>query len=353
MKHRSSFCWKRTLKVTSWVFLGITLGLILLFGYFNLSGPDPRQDVSLGMTFSYRYAESLGLDWQETYLALLDDMGVKKMRLPVYWDLTEKSRGQYDWTALDWQIARAEERQVEVILTIGQRVPRWPECHIPEWANGDEKMRQTALLHFMVQTIERYKGVSAITVWQVENEPFLVHFGICPPLDTAFLEHEVALVKNLDSTRPVLLTDSGELSWWVSAAKRGDMFGTTLYRHIWSPHIGGYFTYPIGPNFFRAKALLVRILTKQEHLVVIELQAEPWASGWVADASLEEQFRTMDEHKLRENVEYAKRVGFPEMYLWGGEWWYWMKTKKDYPALWETGQELFRDHISEVSDTAL
>ncbi|HLC95580.1 MAG TPA: hypothetical protein VJH89_03785, partial [Patescibacteria group bacterium] len=76
-------------------------------------------------------------------------------------------------------------------------------------------------------------------------------------------------------------------------------------------------------------------------LIVIELQAEPWASGWIPHVSLEEQFLTMDETKLRENVEYAKRVGFPEIYLWGGEWWYWMKVKKDYPGLWETGKELF------------
>ena len=181
-------------------------------------------------------------------------------------------------------------------------------------------------------------------MWQVENEPFLVFFGICPPFDKNFLDQEIAFVKSLDATRPVLLTDSGELSLWVGAAKRGDVFGTTMYRHIWSPKVGGYFTYPIGPNFFRAKEWLVRTFTKQKNFIVIELQAEPWASGWIADIPLQEQFRTMDETKLWENVDYAKRVGFPEVYLWGGEWWYWMKEKKDYPAVWETGKELFREN---------
>ncbi|MFZ2300091.1 MAG: hypothetical protein WAW00_03085 [Candidatus Moraniibacteriota bacterium] len=335
--------WKHFFKVIGLTLCATAGGILLLFGYFNLPGPDPREDVALGMTFSSRYAADLGLDWRETYLALLDDVGVKKLRLPVYWDLVEKEPGKYDWSDLDWQLAEAQMRGADVILTIGQRVPRWPECHIPAWAHGDEEKRRSALLNFMGKTVERYQDDPTVSMWQVENEPFLVFFGVCPPFDRSFLDQEIAFVRSLDATRKVLLTDSGELSLWVSAAKRGDVFGTTMYRHIWSPKAGGYFTYPIGPNFFRAKEWLVRTLTRQHNLIVIELQAEPWASGWIADIPLAEQFRTMDETKLRENVDYAKRVGFPEVYLWGGEWWYWMKVKKDYPAVWDEGKKLFSE----------
>jgi hypothetical protein len=330
--------------------LGITLAIIvgcvlLLFGYFNLPGPDPREDVHLGMTFSYRYASGLGLDWKETYLALLDEVGVRKLRIPVYWDLVEKEPKIYDWADIDWQIAEAKKRDAEVILSIGQKVPRWPECHIPGWVGDDTDTRRAALLRFMMKAVERYKDHPEIAVWQVENEPFLP-FGICPPFDPEFLKQEVAFVKSLDPSRPILVTDSGELSLWVGAADSGDMFGTTLYRDIYSKNVGGYFTYPIGPNFFIAKEMLVRLLTDQEDFSVIELQGEPWASGWIAEIPLEEQFRTMDEHKLVENVDYARQVGFRDIYLWGGEWWYWMKVKKEYPAVWETGKELFQKYGS-------
>ncbi len=216
---------------------------------------------------------------------------------------------------------------------------------MPAWAAGDDEKRRIALLHFMGRVVERYRSDTTVVKWQVENEPFLA-FGICPSFDSGFLDQEVAFVKELDPSRPILLTDSGELSLWYGAASRGDEFGTTMYRDIYSKHVGGYFTYPIGPNFFRFKAWIVKTFAHQYHLMVIELQGEPWASGWVADMPLEEQFRTMDEHKLRSNVEYAERVGFPEIYLWGGEWWYWMKTKKDYPAVWEAGKELFSGHAS-------
>ncbi len=325
--------------------LFVVAAAILLFGYFNLPGPAPREDVSLGMTFSSKYAEGLGLDWKETYLALLDEVGIRKLRLPVYWDIIEKEPGVYDFSQVDWQLEEAAKHQAEVILSVGQKVPRWPECHIPEWAKESDTTRREALLSFIEKTVTRYQNQSVITTWQVENEPFL-DFGICPDFDVKLLEQEVALVKKLDPTRPVLLTDSGELSLWYGAASRGDEFGTTLYRDIYSKHVGGYFTYPIGPNFFRFKAWMVKTFAKQHNLMVIELQGEPWASGWLPTVPLEEQFLTMNEVKLRENVDYARRVGFHDIYLWGGEWWYWLKVKGHYPAVWDTGKELFQKYGS-------
>lgn len=347
--------WRGVAKILALI-LGSTLLLMLfLFWYFNLPGPEPRNDVHLGMTFSARYATDLGLDWRETYLALLHDVGVRKLRIPVYWDLIETRESQFlgserdseinkAYADLDWQLDEAEKSGAEVILSLGQRVPRWPECHIPKWAkemSGTE--RQKALQGFLAETVNRYKHRSHITIWQVENEPFLTFFGECPPLDVKFLEEEVALVKALDSEgkRPVLLTDSGELSLWYRAASRGDLFGTTMYRTIYKKGVG-YYTYPIGPNFFRAKAWLVRLLTPQRNFSVIELQAEPWASGWVTSVSLEEQFQSMNENLLEDHVTYARRVGFQDIYLWGGEWWYWLKTKKNYPAVWEKGKTLFQ-----------
>lgn len=340
------------IKFVSVTVLAVLFLIGIIFAYFNLSGPAPREDVHLGMTFSSRYATDLGLDWKETYLALLHEVGVKKLRIPVYWDLVEKeplvgeNRLKIDeyYADVDWQIREAEKAGAEVILSIGQRVPRWPECHIPEWAKKlSDYERQQALKGFLAETVNRYDKEKVITTWQVENEPFLVFFGECPPLDVNFLEEEIALVKALDHDvkRPVLVTDSGELSVWTRAAKRGDIFGTTMYRTIYK-HGYGYFTYPVGPNFFRAKELLVRLLTKQENFMVIELQAEPWASGWVANVPLEEQFISMNEKLLEEHVTYARRVGFQDIYLWGGEWWYWLKVKKDYPAVWEKGKELFQ-----------
>ena len=49
----------------------------------------------------------------------------------------------------------------------------------------------------------------------------------------------------------------------------------------------------------------------------------------------------MSFEKFNENIEYAKKTGFDEMYLWGVEWWYWMKQKGDN-SYWNRVKELFK-----------
>jgi hypothetical protein len=331
---------KKALKLIGWIIFVIVILLVLLLGYFNLPVKEQNDKASLGVTFSQRYAGDIGLDWKETYLAMLNDLQIRKVRLPVYWDLVEVVEGEYDFSDIDWQLAQAREKNVEIILAIGQKVPRWPECAIPEWAMTSDQKRKEALLRFISVVMERYKDEPQIRYWQIENEPFL-NFGICPKPDGALLDQELAVARKIDKTKKIMTTDSGELSLWVGAAKRGDVFGTTMYRNIYKPGIG-YYTYPIGPRFFRFKYGLIKLFAEQENAIVIELQGEPWIAGWTVNASLPEQFKSMNEEKLRENVTYAKQVGFPEIYLWGVEWWYWLKTEKNYPAVWDVARELYR-----------
>lgn len=312
---------------------------IALLVYFNIPVEKINNDAQLGVTFSSRYASDIGLDWKKSLTAALDELAVRKIRIPVYWDLVESKEGEYDFSDVDWQLEEIRKRNGEVILVVGQKVPRWPECSIPEWAKADSEKRKEKLLEFVGRTVERYKGNSEIKYWQVENEPFL-KFGICPPFDVKLLDQEIALVRTKDPSRKIIITDSGELSLWVNAAKRADVFGTTMYRTVWKEGIGS-FHYPIGPRFFRFKYLLSKFVARQENIIVVELQAEPWIGGWTTNAPLAEQFGSMNSETLKDNVVFARKTGFPEIYLWGVEWWYWLKTEKNHPELWETARELF------------
>ncbi|HWQ60206.1 MAG TPA: cellulase family glycosylhydrolase [Candidatus Fimivivens sp.] len=334
--------------------VGIAFGLTLavaagFFSYFNLPGPAPREDVELGVTFSVPYALDLGIDWKAAYLATLDDLGARHLRIPVYWDRSEQSKGNYDFSDTDWLLDEAAKRGASVILVIGQREPRWPECHIPSWVKdeGNDAYRQARLTDFIGEAVNRYKGRSEVTVWQVENEPFVTFFGTCPTFSREFYDAEIDYVKRLDPSRPILVTDSGEFSTWTAAVSRGDIFGTTMYRKVFNQD-QGYVTYPIGPNYYRFKAAVLGLFFPEHRFIVAELQAEPWLDGWVANASVEEQYRTMNPGTLREYVDYARRVGFPEAYLWGVEWWYWLKETKGEPAVWETARELFRNRNEQL-----
>lgn len=329
----------RSFRVFLWAFLFVFVLCAILFAYFNLPGPAPRGDVQFGVTFSSRFARDLGLDAPKVLRALFEDLGVRKVRIPVYWDVVERERGRFDFSDIDWQLDMAKQYNAEVILAVGQKVPRWPECFVPAWANTDV-LKNEAAIRFIQETIGRYKNRSEVSLWQIENEPFLA-FGVCPPISGETLDREVAAARAEDTSRLILTTDSGELSTWIPAASRGDVFGTTLYRKLWSNRFG-YITYPIGPNFFRFKEQLVRLFTQQKHFMVIELQAEPWANGSLTDVSLDEQWKTMSAEQLSANVQYARRVGFSDVYLWGAEWWYWLREKRGVSDLWDAAREVFR-----------
>lgn len=332
---------KKILKIIGWVFLGILALALLIFIILNIPVKNKFDKVNLGVTFSNRYASDIGLDWKATYVAMLDELLVRKIRVPVYWDLVEKEKNQYDFSDIDWQLAEAKKRNAEIILVIGQKVPRWPECFVPKWI-ADDQERKAELIEFLKIVVKRYQSNEEVKYWQVENEPFL-NFGVCPPLDTELLDREIKTVRQVDSTKQIIVTDSGELSTWIPAAIRADVFGTTMYRNVYKDG-WGYYVYPIGPRFFLIKQWIIEKFANQENAIVIELQGEPWIKGWTTNQPLEEQFKSMNEIKLADNVQYAEESGFDTIYIWGVEWWYWLKNHQNNPVLWETAKKMFLDN---------
>jgi len=294
-----------------------------------------------GVTFSQPYAQSLGLEWKKVYVESLTDLNVKLLRLSAYWNSVEPKQGEFFYDDLDFQVEQAEAHGVKVILGIGKRLPRWPECHVPDWANGlSEDSQRQALLAYMENTVLRFKSNPAITTWQVENEPFLGSFGPCPPLDPGFLDKEIALVKKLDPSRPILITDSGELNFWIEAGRRGDIFGSTYYRYIYSDRLKRYWTNFYFPSwFYRFKGGMVRLLNPGKPIILAELEAEPWTTKGILSTSLDEQFKTMSLNNFRTITRLAGRTGFSPQYLWGLEWWYWMKTQ-GHPEFWLEAKKL-------------
>jgi len=293
-----------------------------------------------GITYSARYATELGLDSKETYLAILNDLHVQSVRLPVYWSEVEKEDGDYDFSSIDWQIIEAAKRNVKVILVVGYRVPRWPECFAPAWAKDlplDEF--DAAMQNIITETVRHFRVYDNVIVWQVHNEPFLKSFGECRELTPEQVQGHVELVHKLDY-RPVMLTESGELSTWIESSQLADMIGTSLYRTVWNKYIG-YWRYPIPPAFYRLHADWVMKRYGVKKVIISELQAEPWPPGKsILATSLDEQFKSFDLHKLKHNADYARRTGISDIYFWGVEWWYWLKGQ-GHPEFWEYMKKVF------------
>lgn len=139
-----------------------------------------EQGIVFGVDFSQSQAEYLQLDWKETYLAIINDLGAKNIKLHVNWDKIEPKQGKLDFSDTDWQVAQAEKKGVKLIFVLGMKTGRWPECHQPSWAEKLPQARQKEeLLRYVSETVSRYKDSRAIEFWQVENEP-LFYFGQCP-----------------------------------------------------------------------------------------------------------------------------------------------------------------------------
>ncbi len=285
--------------------------------------------MTLGVSFDAEYARFLNLEPDKVFAAITRDWRFKHVRLAANWNVLEKKRGTYDFSELDHWMRESEKANVKVVLAVGQKTPRWPECHIPDWSRSlasNEYAKEFKA--YITAVVNRYKSSSALEMWQVENEPFL-KFGTCPPYSLDLYKEELALVKNTDNTHPTVTADSGELSTWRRTGTAADFFGTTLYRMVWNKYTG-YWSYDwLPPSFYLAKLRLVgRPIAST---FVMELQAEPWVpSGTLPELPLTEQAKSMDLVRLKKNLDFTTRLGVSRTYLWGAEWWYWLQQKGEH-----------------------
>jgi hypothetical protein len=314
-------------------------GIVLFFA----QKPIPEK-ITYGMSFNTMYARELGLDWPETYDAILDDLGVRHLRLAAHWPMVEPVKDVYNFEELDYQIKKAEEVEAEVILAVGRRLPRWPECHIPDWTKEiSVEERNEKQMAYVTEVVNRYKDSPAVKYWQVENEPFLEVFAFehCGVLDVELLDREIALVRELDSTRQIIITDSGNLGLWTGAYSRADIFGTSVYVHFWNPELGQFRTL-LPPFVYRVKENVLALIYGKKPTVLIELSAEPWLIAPIVTVPLETQFSRMDVEKFEDIINYAKNTRYDKQYLWGAEWWFWLKLQ-NHPEMWERGKLLYKE----------
>jgi endo-1,4-beta-mannosidase len=210
---------------------------------------------------------------------------------------------------------------------------------VPDWAyNLSENEYREKLLSYVEKTVERYKDSEALELWQVENEPFIkFRFGNCVAFQESAVREEIDLVKKLDPVHQIMITDSGELSWWWNASRAGDLFGTTIYRVVRTSR-GMIFTYDWLPAaYYRWKAKMYSL--EASKFYIAELQAEPWfTNSNASNTPIGEQKETAGIKRIKSNLDYVSRIGASRVYLWGVEGWYWMKVSVGDSSYWDVVQ---------------
>ena len=332
-----------------WQKLGLTLLAIIIIGIGGMYGiaqwyihKNSTEQLNVGATFIPNYARYFDLEPKETLEAIIDDLGVRRLRLVSYWSDIEKDKGQYNYDELDWQMKMAEEKGVKVSLALGLRQPRWPECHMPAWAQEMPGYSwYDPLEDFIATTVNRYKDSPALGSYQLENEFFLKAFGICHDFNRDRLTSEFNLVKSLDPDTPIVVSMSNNAIGTPIGDPKPDVWAISVYKRVWDKNITyRYFEYPLPAWYYAFRAGWTE-LTRGRDVFMHELQAESWTPdtyGGIKETPLAEQDKSFNPDILHHRIGYAKATGMRTFDIWGVEWWYWRKTVKNDPGLWNAGK---------------
>jgi hypothetical protein len=308
---------------------------------WTVRDPGRSPDLQIGTTFIKINAEHLGLDWRSAYQEILTDIGIKQIRIPIFWDQLEREPGKFDWADLDWQMQEAAKANAQVMLVVGHRVPRYPECYAPDWTKGlDEAAFRRSLFTMTETVVQHYRDHAALSAWQVENEPLAKILGkiwgdgSCREI-SHWVREEVQLVRRLadgrlDGRRIPTVVTYANAPWFVSQLRetltfRSDVVAMTLFNKLYfrSPVFTGYIEmFKLGPIATLRLAYQRSVIVKnRQALWIAEMQAEPWGpDGPYKFDRPEDAAVTMNPDRLRQTWDYAVNGGASRVYLWGVEW---------------------------------
>jgi hypothetical protein len=329
----------------------IILLLILLGGMYGIGQwyihSQKSTPLTMGISFVPDYAQSLGLNPNQTLEALINDLHIRQLRLTSYWSDIETSPGHYDFSELDQEFADADAVHAKVNLAIGLRQPGYPECHPPTFYNTalPESQWYPQLKSFMTAVVERYKNNPALQNYQLENEYFLQGFGTCNNMSRSRLVNEYSLVKQLDPRHPIIVGRSNNDIGWPIGAPTPDVFSVSIYQRVWDATVTHrYIQYPFPAWYYGFLAGWQKIMTGK-NMVIGELQAEPWAPNGktIPEISLAEQNKSFNATRLKSTIQFGKATGMKTIDLWGAEYWYYRLMVLHDPSIWNAAKQEFKN----------
>ena len=291
--------------------------------------------MQVGITYLEHESAKLGLNPKQALQSVLE-LNINTVRVGAYWNQIQPQPDIWDFDALDRILNYFQSKRLDVVLTVGMKAPRWPEFYLPDWLpSSNPEYVGGYVREFITQVVNRYKSLSAVQAWQVENEPLDVGGKLKTAIPLYVLASEVGLVRELDPQRPIHLNFWGNniirRTDYRTASELADVVGIDLYYRqpakLWDYH---------GPYFFDWQ--LKRWIAKQNKPVwITELQGDAWEKDhrhkWTSSPS------SMSPYHLARSFHRSLKLNPQAVLFWGYEYWLWHK-QQGRPELWETAAKL-------------
>ncbi len=327
--------------------------ILLIIAPAFFAGNVFPDNVRVGVTFSPVQCAYLDEPWKAAYKSIID-MDFDLIRLGAYWSKIEAKEGIYDFTGLDYQIKKAKERSMAIVLSVGMKAPRWPEYFIPEWVLKKIKLSygydvsksaylRQGTLRFVKKVVERYKDEKAIICWQVENEPLDRAGPDLWYINKDFLKDEAALIREIDKKqRPLMINIATYPNRFLRYTNRFfssnnplkdasaicDILGLNIYPTIGQKFFGMNITFKASPSQLEKYIRNIQAHSIKNNIPVwiTELQAEPWEHGQLVHAN-KAQPVTSSPSQIEADFSRMRLLGIETIFLWGAEYWFFRETR--------------------------
>jgi aryl-phospho-beta-D-glucosidase BglC (GH1 family) len=175
------------------------LVLLLVAFSFSLLGQNLGRGINLGNMFEAPNETAWGNPYKEAYIGQIADLGFQHIRVPIRWDVAERTQLTAPYTLNPQFLARIKS---VVDLAISKHLYVIINMHHHEELFTNPAAAKARFISQWQQIASYFKGYDNHLYFEVLNEP---HDALTPPLWNAYFAEALAEIRKTNPYRKVLL----------------------------------------------------------------------------------------------------------------------------------------------------